>query len=165
MIKNIITIVSLFFILAFSGISYAHPDRIDRVTDKITIQASAEDVLSIVNQIDSNQAKRILTQQQDNSFTISFIEIEYKKQPEELKHIKYKIEVVDNTNVFGMSPGEYILKIKLNAKGNKTNVKWILEYEVGNRGTLTEAEKGAKKQAVRNLLSKGLENLKSLAEK
>jgi len=166
--KKISSIAILLLTMAFSSISGAHPDKIDRVTDKTTIQASAEDVFSIINQTDSNKAKRILTQVQDNNFSVTFEEIKYKKKPEELKnikHIKYKIDVKDNTNVFALSPGEYILKIKLKPKENSTNVKWVLEYEVGNRGDLSESEKAAIKVAVKNLLAKGLKNLKSLAEK
>lgn len=169
MLKNkISSIAILLLIVAFPNITNAHPDKIDRVTEKITIQAPAEDVFSIINQTDSKKAKRILTQEQDNNFSVTFEEIKYKKKPEELKnlkHIKYKIDVKDDTNVFALFSGEYILKIKLSQKGDSTKVKWVVEYEVGNRGKLSESEKKAKKEAVKNFLTKGLNNLKSLAEK
>ena len=165
--SKILTIVTISLMVAFSGIIHAHPDKIARVTDKITIQASVDTVFSIINQSDSEQAKRILTQKKDANIDVIFNEIKYKKKPEEIKnikHIKYIIDSKDSDNTFSLFPGKYILKIKLKQKGENTNIKWIIEYEVGNRGALTESEKGAKKNAVKNVLDKGLKNLKSWVE-
>ncbi len=168
MLKNkLLTVIALLLLAAFSSITQAHPDKIARLTGKITIQASAEAVFALVNQTDSEQAMRILTQEKEDSFSVALNEVKYKKKPEEIKnikHIKYTLDVKDADNVFSLYPGKYILKIKLKQKGDKTKVKWITEYEVGNRGALSEAEKSAKKEAVKTFLDKGLDNLKSLAE-
>lgn len=168
MLKNkALSLAALFLVVAFSSITHAHPDKIARLTGKIAIGASAEAIFSIVNPADTEQAIQIFTQEKEDNFSAALNEIKYKKKPEEIKnikHIKYTIDVKDADNVFSLYPGKYILKIKLKQKGDKTNVKWIVEYEVGNRGALTEAEKGAKNKAVNILLDKGLANLKSLAE-